>query len=122
MTSRIWFLLYNLICLPLMLATTKLLATCIPKIRESIKKREGLWVRLEEGISKRGWQKPLLWFHVASAGEFLQAQPVIARCTAEGTECVLTFSSINAFRWLQSPGQTETYNLLVTDFLPVEEK
>ena len=121
MTSRFWYLLYNLIFLPLLLATTKLLATCKPKIRESIEKREGLWVRLEEAVSKRDWQKPLLWFHVASAGEFLQAQPLIVRCTAEGAECVLTFSSINAFRWLQRPGQTETQNLLAIDFLPVDK-
>ena len=121
MTSRFWYLLYNLIFLPLLLATTKLLVTCKPKIRESIEKREGLWGRLEEAVSKRDWQKPLLWFHVASAGEFLQSQPLITRCTAEGAECVLTFSSINAFQWLQRPDQTETQNLLAIDFLPVDK-
>ena len=77
MTSRFWYLSYNLIFLPLLLGTTKLLAPYKPKIRESIEKREGLWVRLEEAVSKRDWQKPLIWFHVASAGEFLQAQPLI---------------------------------------------
>ena len=76
---------------------------------------------MEEAVSKRDWQKPLLWFHVASAGEFLQAQPLIVRCTAEGAECVLTFSSINAFRWIQRTGHTETQHLLAIDFLPVDK-
>ena len=121
MNSRFWYILYNLFFLPMLIGTSKLLAPYRTKIRESLEKREGLWVRLEEAVSKRDWTKPLLWFHVASAGEFLQAQPLIVRCTAEGIECVLTFSSINAFHWLRRPGQTETQNLLVTDFLPVDK-
>ena len=103
MTSRFWFLTYNLILLPLLSGIVKIFSPYNSKISESIEKREGLWERLEVAVSKRDWQKPLLWFHVASAGEFLQAQPLIDRCIAEGAECVVTFSSVNAFSWLQRP-------------------
>ena len=121
MTSRFWFLTYNLILLPLLSGIVRIFASYNSKISESIEKREGLWERLEVAVSKRDWQKPLLWFHVASAGEFLQAQPLIVRSIAEGAECVVTFSSVNAFHWLQRPDQTETQNLLAAEFLPVDK-
>ena len=121
MTSRFWFLSYNLILLPLLIGIVKILVFFNSKINESIEKRKGLWERLEEAVSKRDWQKPLVWFHVASAGEFLQAQPLIARCIAEGAECVVTYSSVNAYHWLQRPAQTETQNLLAAEFLPVDK-
>ena len=121
MTSRFWFLTYNIILIPLLSVVVKILASYHSKINESIEKRKGLWERLEEAVSKRDWQKPLIWFHVASAGEFLQAQPLIVRCIAEGTECAVTYSSVNAYHWLQRPDQTETENLLVTEFLPVDK-
>ena len=118
MTSRFLFVLYNLFLLPLLLGIVKLLAFSKTNIRESLEKREGQWERLADGVSKRDWQKPLIWLHVASAGEFLQAQPVIERCVAEGAECVLTYSSINAYRWLERPQQSKIEGLLATEFLP----
>ncbi|MCH2266736.1 MAG: 3-deoxy-D-manno-octulosonic acid transferase [SAR324 cluster bacterium] len=118
MSSRFWFLVYNLFVLPLLFGIIKLFAFSKANIRESFEKREGLWDRLADAVSERDWQKPLLWLHVASAGEFLQAQPVIARCVAEGAECVLTYSSINAYRWLERPQQTKIPGLLATEFLP----
>jgi 3-deoxy-D-manno-octulosonic-acid transferase len=118
MTSRFWFAAYNLFLLPLFLGIVKLLAFSKTNIRESLEKREGQWERLADGISKRDWQKPLIWLHVASAGEFLQAQPVIERCVTEGAECVLTYSSINAYRWLERPQQSKIQGLLATEFLP----
>ncbi|MBC8260161.1 MAG: 3-deoxy-D-manno-octulosonic acid transferase [SAR324 cluster bacterium] len=121
MTQRFWFLIYNLILLPLLLVIAKILSPFKTKIRDSFEKREGLWERLENNISKRDWQKPLIWFHVASAGELLQAQPLIVRCLAEGTECALTYSSVNAFYWLQRPEQTETQNLLLAEFLALDK-
>ncbi|MED5572170.1 MAG: glycosyltransferase N-terminal domain-containing protein, partial [SAR324 cluster bacterium] len=116
-----WFLTYNIILIPLLSVVVKILASYHSKINESIEKRKGLWERLEGAVSKRDWQKPLLWFHVASAGEFLQAQPLIVRFIEEGAECVVTYSSVNAYHWLQRPAQTETQNLLAAEFLPVDK-
>ena len=58
---------------------TKLLSLYKPNVKESIIKRKKLWDRLEKNISNREWKKPLIWFHVASAGEYLQAKPVMKR-------------------------------------------
>ncbi len=113
-------MLYNFFFLPLFLGIVKILAPFRQNIKDSLKKREGLWERLENAISKRDCQKPLLWFHVASAGELLQAQPLIDRCSAQGSECVLTYSSINAFHWLQKQEQEKTLNLLVAEFLSID--
>ena len=119
MTSRFWYISYNLF-IPLLYGFVKLLAYFKPNISESIKKRKNLWQRLENEVSKRNWQKPLIWFHVASAGEFLQAKPVIDRCISKGTECLLTYSSINAFRWLENQKQSKINGLLTTEFLPFD--
>ncbi len=120
MTSRFWFAVYNLFFLPLFFGIVNLLAFFKTNIRESLEKRKNQWERLGDGVSKRDWQKPLVWLHVASAGEFLQAQPVIERCVAGGAECVLTYSSINAYRWLESPQQAKIPGLLATEFLPTD--
>ena len=120
MATRFWFVVYNLIFLPFLSGIVKILAPFSRNIKDSLEKREGLWERLENAVSNRDWQKPLLLFHVASAGELLQAQPLIDRCSAQGSECVLTYSSVNAFRWLQRPGQKEMLNLLAAEFLPLD--
>ena len=120
MSKRFWFVVYNLLILNLLSGAVKILAPFRRNIRDGLEKREGLWERLESSVSKRDWQKPLLWFHVASAGELLQAQPLIDRCSAQGSECLLTYSSINALRWLEQPGQKENLNLLAAEFLPFD--
>jgi len=120
MTSHFWYLSYNFFLLPLMYGIVKFLSLFKSNIRESIEKRKGLWERIEQKVSKRDWQKPLIWFHVASAGEFLQAKPVIERCISKGTECLLTYSSINAFRWLENQKQSNISGLLTTEFLPFD--
>ena len=101
MNTRFWFWVYNLLFLPLIFGTFKILAPFRRNIRESLEKRVGIWERLEKSVSKRDCQKTLIWFHVASAGELLQAQPLIKGCSVHGSDCVLTYSSVNAFRWLE---------------------
>ena len=90
MYRTFWFLFYNLFIIPFSYGILKFLEFLKPNIRESFEKRTGLWNRLEESLSKREWQKPLIWFHVASAGEYLQAKPVMKRCIFNGAECLLT--------------------------------
>jgi len=118
MMSRFWFMLYNFLLFPLFYGIIKILSLYKKNVRESIKKRKNLWQRLGNSISKRDWQKPLIWFHVASAGEYLQALPVINRCVLKGAECLLTYSSINAHRWLENSDNSKINGLLTTEFLP----
>ncbi len=120
MNSRFWYISYNLFILPIFFGIVKFLALFKPDIREGIEKRYNLWERLEEKVSKRNWQKPLIWFHVASAGEFLQAKPVVERCILRGAECLLTYSSINAFRWIENEKQQKINGLLTTEFIPFD--
>ena len=91
---------------------TKLLSLYKPNVKESINKRKKLWDRLEKNISNREWKKPLIWFNVASAGEYLQAKPVMKRCILKGAECILTFSSINAYKWIKNEKESKIQGLL----------
>ena len=120
MDIRFWFVVYNLLLLPFLLGALKIIALFKRNIRESLEKRDGIWERLENSVSRRDWQKPLIWFHVASAGELLQAQPLIKGCSAQGSDCILTYSSVNAFRWLEKAEQKKDLNLLAAEFLPLD--
>tara|TARA_Y100001970_G_scaffold290718_1_gene425450 strand:- start:2585 stop:3877 length:1293 start_codon:yes stop_codon:yes gene_type:complete len=120
MNKLFWFLCYNLIFIPILYVLIKFLAFYKPKLRESIENRKKLWSRLESKISERKWEKPLIWLHVASAGEYLQAKPVIKSCIENGAECLLTYSSINAFKWIKNENQSKINGLLTTEFLPFD--
>lgn len=120
MINRFWFLAYNLILLPTLVVVVNFLAIYKKNIRENLEKRSGQWKRMAYAISFREWQKPLVWLHVASAGEFLQAQPVIEKCVKEGAECLLTYSSINAYRWIERSQDDKNSGLLLTEFLPLD--
>ncbi|MAE16465.1 MAG: 3-deoxy-D-manno-octulosonic acid transferase [Deltaproteobacteria bacterium] len=109
-----WF--YNLVLLPLLRIAVRVHARKDTRLREGLERRREVWERLGNSLGARDWQQPLLWFHVASAGELLQAQPVISRCVAEGWQCVLTYSSSNALRWMERPGGIP--EVLAADFLP----
>ena len=108
--------LYNLVLLPLLRGVVRVKARKQGKFREGLELRRDIWNRLGTALGQRDWQKPLLWFHVASAGELLQAQPVISRCVAAGWQCVLTYSSTNALRWVERMGGIP--DVLAADFLP----
>ena len=51
------------------------------KARKWVQGRQGLWQSLEKALQAN--QKPVLWFHVASLGEFEQARPVIEGLRAQ---------------------------------------
>ena len=116
MPTHLAKLLYNLVLLPLLRIVVRVKARKDSRIREGLERRREVWERLGTALGERDWQKPLLWFHVASAGELLQAQPVISRCAAEEWQCVLTYSSVNALRWVERMGGVP--DVLAADFLP----
>ena len=70
-------------------------------------------------MKARDSKKTLVWFHVASAGEWLQAQPVIQRCAEQGVQCVLTYTSINARRWFDKQKETPP-GVLIHEFIPLD--
>ncbi|MBF0288494.1 MAG: 3-deoxy-D-manno-octulosonic acid transferase [SAR324 cluster bacterium] len=115
-----WQLLYTWIGLPFLLGILHLFALKEKKIKESLDGRNGLWNRLDEQIIHRNIQHPLIWFHVVSAGEYLQAEPVIERFLAKGFDCAVTLSSISGYKWAKRSQLNGVGKLVVIDYLPFD--
>ena len=72
------FFLYNLVAMPFL----KVLAWFLEKfasgkLAETAKGQRRSLQQLRESLDRKSPGGPVLWFHVSSAGEFLQAKPVI---------------------------------------------
>ena len=75
---------------------------------------------MDEALQKRDWNLPLLWLHAASAGEILQAEPIIRQFEKENVQLALSYTSVNAKRWLES-GSTKLPNFVIwKDYLPID--
>ncbi len=131
--SRVgWQVLYNALLLPLLRLAAWLLAW-LPsprsaKLRDTLAGRRGVFGRLEAALAARDPARPLLWFHVSSAGEFLQALPVLERLAADsaqgGAQIVLTVTSVSGYRWverLRAAGRGPP-GLLALDYLPLDTR
>lgn len=77
MTEKIWFMLYNIVMLPIMYGVIHFLGMFNHKIKQGIAGREGLNERVAEAIGKLDKTKKLVWIHSSSMGEFEQAKPII---------------------------------------------
>lgn len=95
--------LYNYILIPLAQALTPLVSLFLPKIKAIAQQHQSLWMRLDDQLQRVG-PGPRVWFHVSSAGEFLQAKPVIEglKKTHPHTKIFLTYVSPSATKWVQS--------------------
>lgn len=122
MAQRIWQLLYSWAAYPVMWMVVHLLALRKQNLKAGLAGRKGLWPRLEMQLQQRDPDKPLIWFHVASAGEFLQAQPVLERCLQRGFGCALTFTSVNGYKWLQRTKFPVGQCPVVIDYLPLDSR
>jgi|SRR5579863_805552 len=87
--------------LPVALGLAWVLAWAFPKLKAGFSQRKGVWKRLERLRSRRDPAKPLLWFHVASAGEFLQMEPLLRRMRERGGQVAITVTSVSGVRWLE---------------------
>ena len=91
-----------------------------PNLKEALRGRIGIWERMDEALQKRDWNSPLLWLHAASAGEILQAEPLIRQFEKENVQLVVSYTSVNAKRWLES-GSTKLPNSVIwKDYLPID--
>ncbi len=120
MRQLLWKILYTRLGTPLMQIGVRLAAIRNRNLRNGLEGRLGLWQRLEQQLQQRDAKKSLIWFHVASAGEFLQAQPVMERCLAQGCECALTVTSANGYTWIQRTTFSTTRRPVVMDYLPLD--
>jgi len=101
---------------PAALGLAWLLSPFFPKLRASFRLRRGVWWRLRAALPKRDMARPLVWFHVASAGEFLQAEPLLRRFRDAGWQLAVTLSSVSGQRWVQRIGGWP--ELVWADLLP----
>ncbi|MDH4121345.1 MAG: 3-deoxy-D-manno-octulosonic acid transferase [Deltaproteobacteria bacterium] len=122
-----WKIAYNGVFLPLVWLLAWGVSRIHPKVGASWRGRHGLWERIEAQLADRDPAKPLAWFHVSSAGEYLQAQPVMERLTAAGWQVALTVFSVTGYQWAsRRRGNTRNItpgnpgNIIVVDYLPLD--
>ncbi|MBI4083310.1 MAG: 3-deoxy-D-manno-octulosonic acid transferase [Candidatus Lambdaproteobacteria bacterium] len=109
---------YHWVLLPAALAGAALLALGSRKLRANLLARRGVWYRFAQALPRRDPARPLVWFHVASAGELLQAEPLLRRLRAEGAQLVLTLSSVSGLGWVQR--RMAWPELIWADLLPFD--
>lgn len=123
LSRAFWQALYSWFLLPLGMAVVWLAARLNVKLRRGIQERMGLWARLETQAATRDHSLPLVWFHVASAGELLQALPVLERLLAAGAQCALTVTSPSGHGWaVQSRERLRESGLIAADYLPLDTR
>ena len=91
-----------------------------PNLEEALKGRNGIWKRMDEALQNRDWNVPLLWLHAASAGEILQAEPIMRQFEKENVQLALSYSSVNAKRWLESGSTKLPDSVIWKDYLPID--
>ena len=118
-----WNFFYTWFLLPLILVVLHFVSFKDQKIKESLAGKKGIWKRLDEQILQRNSQIPLIWFHVASAGEYLQGEPLMKKFIRKGYDCAVTFSSVSGYEWckrMQSNECDSSVRLqpIVAEYLP----
>jgi len=111
--------IYSYFVLPTIIVASKIISLKNQKMRDTLAGHIGLFQRIEEQLKNRDSKQPLVWFHVASAGEYLQALPVMERLMNNGIQCALTVTSVSGYRWANK--RKEQYpNLVLLDYFPLD--
>jgi 3-deoxy-D-manno-octulosonic-acid transferase len=100
---RGWFVFYNAVLVPLMFAAFVVAARLSRKIRRGIRGRASLMSDLARQLRAISPQRPRVWIHAASMGEYEQARPIIREIRQRLPECViiLSFFSPSAYEHVQ---------------------
>lgn len=112
------------VALPLAAAIARIAALFDGKIAEGLAGRRGLRKRWTEAASRFEPDRMLVWFHVSSVGEFLQARPVIDLLAARHSDRIrvaLTFFSPSGMSFLERHDRSRPNPAIVfTDYLPLD--
>lgn len=119
--ATFWQFLYSIVLLPAIRLGALFLARKKPKLRATLAGHRGLWERIEAQLANRHSDAAMVWFHVASAGEFLQALPVMERFMAAGYDCALTVTSVSGIRWVEKR-RAAFPRLILVDYLPFDTR
>lgn len=103
LSLRGWFVFYNLLVVPLLFVAFHAGAWLSPKVRAGIKGRSLLLIDIARQLRAYSPQRPRLWIHAASMGEYEQARPIIRELKQRLPECVivLSFFSPSGFEHVQ---------------------
>ena len=74
---RILLFLYNVLVIPPAIFFLSIISLFDSKIRIGLSGRFGLIKKLKKELSVKNADCDVIWFHVSSYGEFLQAKPVL---------------------------------------------
>ncbi len=106
--SLIWILLYNLLVVPVIYAGFYIGSLFNNKIREGLKARKNQFVRLGSEIIKAEGRKRIL-FHCTSAGEWLQALPIIEKLKSMNPDLfiMVSFFSPSGYKFAKNPATVD---------------
>ncbi|MCZ6645712.1 MAG: hypothetical protein O7B79_05675 [SAR324 cluster bacterium] len=90
--------------LPLLWLTVWAVALCNIKLRRGMLARRGFRAEFGKAQGRRQPQRPLVWVHAASAGEFLQAEPILKRLRERGAQLAVSLGSVSGLPWLERIG------------------
>jgi 3-deoxy-D-manno-octulosonic-acid transferase len=96
------FIAYNVFVVPFFIILAYMLLPFIKKIKMGIRGRSSMFKRLLDAqLDENAINKKIVWFHVASAGEFEQALPLISRLKKEyeNSFIVVTFFSPSGYNF-----------------------
>ena len=96
--KKTWFILYNIVFIPIFWVLLRIAALFDPKIRRGVEGRKGLFEKIERELPKLT-SKRRVWFHSSSMGEFEQAKPIIAalRKKYRDINIIVTFFSPSGY-------------------------
>lgn len=106
--SIIWLVLYNLLVVPLIYTGFIIGSLFNSKIKEGLKSRRNQFRFLTSEIKKAGTRKRIL-FHCTSAGEWLQALPIIERMKSAdpGLFIMVSFFSPSGYKFAKNPPEVD---------------
>lgn len=116
-----WPIIYAYLIFPLFYLAVRLSTLRNLKNRASVAGRINLWPRIALQLANRDQKKPLIWFHVASAGEYLQAMPVAERLIKHGYQIALTVTSVSGYQWAMKR-RAQIPELILIDYLPFDTR
>ncbi len=96
--NRVWYLIYNIIVIPLIKFLLLFGKMFNPKIRTGIEGRKKLFENLIIDLTGIDRRKKMIWFHSSSMGEFEQAKPIIEKIREEKkVNILITFFSPSGY-------------------------
>jgi 3-deoxy-D-manno-octulosonic-acid transferase len=96
--KKIWFLIYNILFLPVFWIAVRLFSIFNEKVRKAIAERKSLFYSLRQDLKSFDKSKKNILIHCSSLGEFEQAKPVIQELDKTGQfNFLISFFSPSGF-------------------------